>query len=453
MSASFHRGAWEVRWRDSSGRRRSKRFGNDERTARIFDDAVSDVGKTDRKVAEKLPGAGGSVYPYETKDGTRWRYVARRSDGTLTSKRGFTSPRAARDAKRRLTEKVERGELRHTKHTFGSWWHEWLPRRKPHLEPGSWDNYEVHGRKRLLPVLKATRLERLDDGPLNELMDVLAEQIDAEELGPKTANNALGTLVVCLNAAVKEKLIPRNPALGIERFPLGHIERDYLRMLEIPRYLECCSDLYRPLAEVLLRDGLRISEAIALEREDLELDDNGGAIVVYRSHKRAAKDKSSGKRKTVAGSTKSDKFRRVEVGPRQSQMLRSHLAWRASQPGGDAPKALVFVMPIRTAKRSKGRWEGAGAWGPMDRNTVSRDWHKAALQDAALRDMPLHALRHTAAAAWLASGNTLAYVQHQLGHASITTTQRYYGHLERNVLAAGAAVTEEEIDRLTELAA
>ena len=452
MSYSFAKGKWEVRWRDATGKQRSRRF-DEEASAEAFDEAINDVGKTDRKAAEKLPSAGAGVYPYETKEGTRWRYVARRSDGSPTSKRGFTSPRAARDAKRRLTEKVERGELRHTKHTFGSWWRVWLPRRKPHLEPGSWDNYEVHGRKRLLPVLEATRLERLDDGPLNELVDVLAEQIDAEELGPKTANNALGTLVVCLNAAVKEKLIPRNPALEIERFPLDHVERDYLRMLEIPRYLKCCSDLYRPLAEVLLRDGLRISEAIALEREDLELDDNGGAIVVYRSHKRAAKRKSSGKRKTVVGSTKSDKFRRVEVGPRQSSMLRTHLAHRATQPGGDAPKALVFVMPTRTTKRSKGRWEGAGAWGPMDRNTVSRDWHKAALEDAALRDMPLHALRHTAAAAWLASGQTLAYVQQQFGHASITTTQRYYGHLERNVLAAGATITEEEIDRLNELAA
>ncbi|MGZ6563151.1 MAG: GNAT family N-acetyltransferase, partial [Solirubrobacteraceae bacterium] len=48
---------------------------------------------------------------------------------------------------------------------------------------------------------------------------------------------------------------------------------------------------------------------------------------------------------------------------------------------------------------------------------MSRDWHKQALEDAALRDMPLHALRHTAAAAWLAAGNSLMYVQRQLGHA------------------------------------
>ena len=84
---------------------------------------------------------------------------------------------------------------------------------------------------------------------------------------------------------------------------------------------------------------------------------------------------------------------------------------------------------------------------PLDRTTVSREWHKEALADAALRDMPLHSLRHTAAAAWLAAGNSLMYVQRQLGHADIATTERYYGHLERHVLAAGAVATEEAIAR------
>jgi integrase len=104
-------------------------------------------------------------------------------------------------------------------------------------------------------------------------------------------------------------------------------------------------------------------------------------------------------------------------------------------------------MPTRTIKRSIGRWESAGISRPLDRSTVSRDWHKDALQDAALRDMPLHALRHSAAAAWLAAGNSLMYVQRQLGHADIGTTERYYGHLERHVLAAGAIATEDAIAR------
>ncbi len=156
---------------------------------------------------------------------TRWRYVARRSDGTSTSKRGFTS---ARDARRRLTERVERGELRHTKHTFGTWWQEWLPRRKSHIEPGSWANYEVHGRKRLLPVLQTIPLERLDESAIQALVDVMAEEIENGELAPKTANNALATLVVCLNGAVKEREIARNAALQIDRFRDDELERQRL---------------------------------------------------------------------------------------------------------------------------------------------------------------------------------------------------------------------------------
>jgi integrase len=55
----------------------------------------------------------------------------------------------------------------------------------------------------------------------------------------------------------------------------------------------------------------------------------------------------------------------------------------------------------------------------MDRTTVSRDWHKQAPEDAGLRDMPLHSLRHTAAASWLLAGQPLIYVQRhsaQLDH-------------------------------------
>ncbi len=110
-------------------------------------------------------------------------------------------------------------------------------------------------------------------------------------------------------------------------------------------------------------------------------------------------------------------------------------------------------MPVRTVKRDRGRWASAGVGEALDRNTVSRIWHKDALQDAGLRDMPLHALRHTAAAAWLAAGKSLMYVQRQLGHADISTTERYYGHLERHVLAAGAIATEEAIARAWKAAA
>ena len=39
------------------------------------------------------------------------------------------------------------------------------------------------------------------------------------------------------------------------------------------------------------------------------------------------------------------------------------------------------------------------------------------------------------------------YGQRQLVHADISMTERYYGHLERHVLAAGAGATEDAIAR------
>ena len=69
---------------------------------------------------------------------------------------------------------------------------------------------------------------------------------------------------------------------------------------------------------------------------------------------------------------------------------------------GDRRDGVLFVMPVRVVKRAPGRWESAGVAEPLDRNTVSRDRHKEAFEDAARRDMPLNSLRRTAAAAWLA---------------------------------------------------
>ncbi|HTU95116.1 MAG TPA: hypothetical protein VMF14_04695, partial [Solirubrobacteraceae bacterium] len=88
---------------------------------------------------------GSGVYAYSTREGLRWRFVVRRSDGSQTSKRGFTSQRAAADARRRLVEQVERREVVHTTETFDTYWHRWLGRRRPYLEQGTWADYEVHG--------------------------------------------------------------------------------------------------------------------------------------------------------------------------------------------------------------------------------------------------------------------------------------------------------------------
>jgi integrase len=121
MSVQADRDGWVVRWRDGSGRQRGKRFSSRE-AAQAFDAGLREVAPRERRSAAALR-AGGIYHPYPTKRGTRWYFKARGSDGAQVTRRGFTSEKAARDAKRRLTEQVERGEVRHTRESFGSDWH------------------------------------------------------------------------------------------------------------------------------------------------------------------------------------------------------------------------------------------------------------------------------------------------------------------------------------------
>jgi Phage integrase, N-terminal SAM-like domain len=253
MSVRLHRGGWEVRWRDESRRRRAKRFKSED-AARAFDEALRDTAPSDRDTRTAY-GSKGGVYGYGTKQGTRWRYVLRRTDGKQTSKRGFTSERAARDAYRRVVEQIDRGELRHSDQTFGAWWETWLRRRKPYLEPNAWRAYDVDGRTRLLPEFQHVRLERLELNHVRAWMERQAEAVQAGDVAAKTVNNTLGTLVVCLNAAVKDRVIATNPALGIERLPRAHVERQYLRLHEIPVYLDACLAVYRPFGRAAGRRG------------------------------------------------------------------------------------------------------------------------------------------------------------------------------------------------------
>ena len=148
----------------------------------------------------------------------------------------------------------------------------------------------------------------------------------------------------------------------------------------------------RALLEVLYAAGLRISEALGLDREDLSLE---GAFV------------------RVIG--KGDKERLVPLGDPAIAWLERYLdtvrpAWLA----------LSHVAPVKggplflTARG--GRLARQQAWA-----VVKRAAARAGLSG---RVSP-HTLRHSFATHLLAGGADLRIVQELLGHASISTTQLY----------------------------
>lgn len=137
----------------------------------------------------------------------------------------------------------------------------------------------------------------------------------------------------------------------------------------------------RALLETLYGAGLRVGEASALDRGDLDLD--GGVIRVRRG--------------------KGGKERRVPLGPPAVEALR---AWLAVTPSG-GPAVFLNRSGARLGVRSMHR--------------IVRD---RGLQ-AGIPGLHPHAMRHSFATHLLDAGADLRGIQQLLGHESLSTTQRY----------------------------
>ena len=153
----------------------------------------------------------------------------------------------------------------------------------------------------------------------------------------------------------------------------------------------------RALLEFLYGTGARISEAVGLDIDELDL---AGEEVVRLSGK-------------------GGKQRIVPVGSYASQALQAYLvrarpalaaaAARSAAPAARAATAAVFL------NARGGRLTRQGAWLVLH----------AAAGRAGLASLSPHTLRHSFATHLLDGGADIRVVQELLGHASVTTTQIY----------------------------
>jgi integrase/recombinase XerD len=177
---------------------------------------------------------------------------------------------------------------------------------------------------------------------------------------------------------------------------------DTLEAHEVAELLEAAdgSDLPglrdRALLELLYASGLRISEALGLDREDLSLP--GGFV-------------------RVVG--KGDRERLVPVGDVALAAIAGYLEARDRGPA--APRASDERGPERGRealfRSTRGR--------RLDRMAAWRAIRTAALKAGLAGRVTPHTLRHSFATHLLEGGADLRVVQELLGHASITTTQLY----------------------------
>ncbi len=177
--------------------------------------------------------------------------------------------------------------------TVGEWLQHWLDTR-PRLRPRTRVGYGEHIDRYLKPSLGAVLLEELTPAQVQEAFDAISCRTTSmgDRLSPATVQRIRATLRAALNTAVRERLLPSNPARGL-RLESGVgtrpvvwtdqavAEWTHSRMrpavavwtVEQTRaFLDFVSDhrLYA-LFHLLVMTGLRRGEVVGVRWEDLDL--------------------------------------------------------------------------------------------------------------------------------------------------------------------------------------
>jgi integrase len=228
---------------------------------------------------------------------------------------------------------------------------------------------------------------------------------------PKTINNILATLRAVLHLAHDYGLLPHLPRIRMERVPRP--DPVFLDDLEIDRLLAAAPSEWRLLLFTAVRTGLRRGELMALRWDDLHLHADPPTIRIQR----AICIQPDG---TLH--TKEPKGGRPRTVPLARDLIAALLAHRPLRP---KPSALVFPGPIH---------------GHLDHQRFWRITTRAARDAGLEKHVHPHLLRHTFASQCYRRGVPPQIVQMWLGHAQLSTTERY-AHLAP---LAGA----ELIDRL-----
>ena len=220
------------------------------------------------------------------------------------------------------------------------------------------------------------------------------------ELANRSIARHLSTLRSFFRWACREGHLDRNPAKGL---PAPRTPKSLPRALTLPdteTLLEsdgedAFAERERALFELLYATGLRVSEAAALDLDDVDLS-----------------------ARMLRAQGKGRKERIVPFGEEAEEALRAYLPARAERRAGSKSRTgsrAGQAEPLFVNSRG----------GRLTTRSMARVL-KRRLRAAGLpEEISPHALRHTFATHLLQAGADLRAIQELLGHASLSTTQKY----------------------------
>ena len=264
-----------------------------------------------------------SIEPYRTSTGAiLYRVRHRTPEGRQTSRRGFTTKRAAQQYIHQVEADKARGQYVAPllgKVMVGQLGAAWLDRQQGHIKPTTYRSYENAWRVHVAPTWGRAHISDIRYSHVQAWISQLSART-----GPATVVMAHSVLARILDDAVKDRMMASNPARGV-KLPKRPPRRNvYLTADQLDKLADE-SGLYRSLIFLLGVGGLRWGEAAALRvcdvdflRRSVELHRN--AVYVGPG--------------MAVGSLKSNKSRTVVFAPVRDGRTGPHR--RGQGPGGAA---------------------------------------------------------------------------------------------------------------------
>lgn len=247
-------------------------------------------------------------------------------------------------------------------------------------------------------------------------------------LSERTIGHVHRVLHRALGHAVQWELLPRNVADAVEPPRVSGREIEIVRADAIvPLLRRLKGEAIYPLASLALATGMRRGELLALRWSDIDFERNSGNSL----HVERSLEKTKAGLRFKAPKTKHGR-RTITLPATIVADLRSHRTERQKQClalglGRLAPDALVFATI-----------EGE----PLDPDSVSKAFRRAAKAAGGPAGITFHSLRHTHASQLIAAGIDVLTISRRLGHGSPAITLTVYGHLFANADDRSASIIE-----------
>lgn len=302
---------------------------------------------------------------------------------------------------------------------------QWLTHYVDHLsgrDRGTITKYRAYIRNDIAPILgdiPLTQLAREDMARWVQWMEssgALNRDGTRRPASAKTIANKHGFISAALAAAVP-RYISSNPAAD-PRLPEGdprEADEDmlFLSHRDFDLLLEATTEYWQPMMEFMVASGCRWGEVSGLRPSDVNRADNTVRI-------------------------------------RRAWTYSECSGYRLKKPKGKSRRTINIPARILDKLDYSGEWlftnSGRGSrnrGGPVRYPNFRHNVWDRAVARAGLNPKPTpHDLRHTCASWMIAQRVPLPTIQAHLGHESITTTIRVYGHLDRTSFAEAAAAVE-----------